>query len=82
MDFIKMLSKGMVGFLTGLAAVAVFGIVQAITDYKPVVCSETVTVNCTSQFISTAYYAIVPAVTGGLVAFANWLKHRNDAKPS
>lgn len=80
MDFVKVLSKGFIGFLTGLAAIAIFGIVQALTDYKPVVCTEVITVNCTSQFISTAYYAIVPTVTGALVAFANWLKHRNDVK--
>lgn len=74
---VTMLKKGILGFLTGLAAVAILGIVQALSSYNPVACTDTVTENCTPQLIVLAYGAIVPVVTGGLVAFANWLKNRN-----
>lgn len=76
-NFLTTVKKGIIGFVTGLAAVIVFGVVQAITDYKPVVCSKDIVENCTPQFITTAYYAIVPIVTGALVGVANWLKNRN-----
>lgn len=75
-NFFVTLKKGFVGFITGLAAVIVFGIVQAITDYKPIVCNTEITTNCTPQFISTAYYAIVPTISAFLVGIANWLKNR------
>lgn len=76
-DFLITIKKGFIGFITGLAAVVVFGVVQAITDYKPIVCSAEITTNCTPQFISTAYYAIVPTIVGFLVGVANWLKNRS-----
>jgi hypothetical protein len=76
MDFIKVLSKGLLGFVTGLAAVAVFGIAQALTDYKPVVCTDVIITECTPRIITTAYYAIIPAVSAALVALGNFLKHR------
>lgn len=74
---ITMLKKGILGFLTGLASVAVFGVVQALTSYNPIICSETVTENCTPAIISSAYYAIIPTLSALLVTFANWLKNRN-----
>jgi hypothetical protein len=70
------LKKGLLGFATGLAAAIIFGIIQAISNYKPVVCTAEIVENCTPQFVSTLYYSIIPVVTGGLVAFANWLKNR------
>ncbi len=70
------LKKGFLGFATGLAAAIVFGIIQAITNYKPVVCTAEVLTNCTPQYISTLYYSIIPVITGALVGFANWLKNR------
>ena len=67
MNWFLTLKKSILGLLTGLAASIVFGIVQAITSYNPVICSSTVTENCTPQFVSTAYYAIIPVVTAFLV---------------
>lgn len=78
MNYLKMLKKGFLGFFTGLAAVIVLGIVQSISSYNPVVCSETVVDNCTSQFVISAYQAIIPIVTAFLVGIANWLKHKSD----
>jgi len=77
MNWFLTLKKSILGLLTGLAASIVFGIVQAITSYNPVICSSTVTENCTPQFVSSAYYAIIPVVTAFLVGIANWLKNRN-----
>jgi len=77
MNWFITLKKGILGLLTGLAATIVFGIVQAITSYNPVICSDTVTTNCTPGYVSTAYYAIIPIVTSFLVGIANWLKNRN-----
>lgn len=76
MDFLKMLQKGILGFFTGLAAVIVFGVVQSITNYQPTICTKEVVENCTPQFVATAYYAIVPVITGFLVGVGNWLKNR------
>lgn len=73
------LKKGALGLLTGLAAAVVLAIVQGLTSYNPVICSGDVVDNCTPKFLATAYLAIVPMVTGGLVAFANWLKNRGNA---
>ena len=78
-NFYTTFKKGILGFATGLAAAIVFGIIQAISNYKPVVCTAEIVDNCTPQFVSTLYYSIIPVVTGGLVAFANWLKNRNKA---
>lgn len=75
-DFVKTIKKGFLGFLTGLAAAAVLGAAQALTNYNPVICTAEVTENCTPQFLMTAYLAIIPAVTGALVAAANWIKNR------
>lgn len=77
-NFWVTIKKGALGFLTGLAATIVFGIIQAISNYNPVVCSNEVTTNCTPQIISTAYYAIIPAITGALVSIGNWLKNRQN----
>ena len=77
MNFFITFKKGILGFLTGLSAIVVLGIVEAMTNFKPTACSETITTDCTPQLIITAYYAIVPAVTGVLVGVANWLKNRN-----
>ena len=76
MNWIKTLKKSILGLGTGLAAAAVFGVVQAISNYNPIVCSAEVTENCTPQLVSTAYYAVIPAVTAFLVGVGNWLKHR------
>lgn len=72
-----MVKKGILGFLTGLAAVVVLGIVQTLSSYNPIACSENVTENCTPAVIVLAYTSVVPIVTGALVAFANWLKNKN-----
>lgn len=79
MNIFITLKKGLMGFATGLAAAVIFGIIQAISNYKPVVCSAEIIDNCTPQYISTLYYSIIPVVTGSLVAFANWLKNRGKA---
>ncbi len=76
-DIAKMFKKGILGFLTGLVATVVLGVAQSLTNYNPVICSTQVTENCTPQIIMTAYMAIVPAVTGALVALANWIKNRS-----
>ena len=76
-NIFKSLQKGFLGFATGLAAAIIFGIIQAISNYKPVVCTAEIVDNCTPQFVSTLYYSVIPVVTGSLVAFANWLKNRN-----
>lgn len=78
MDWAKNITKGALGFFTGLAAVIVLGIAQQMTNYNPVVCTAEITENCTPQFVVTAYHALIPVVTGGLVSVGNWLKHRND----
>lgn len=78
MNYLKMLTKSALGLLTGLAAVIVLGIVQSLTNYQPVICSVTITENCTPQFVASAYLAIVPIVSAFLVGIANWLKHRRD----
>ena len=69
--------KSILGFLTGLAAVVVLGIVQSISSYNPVVCTAEVTENCTPQFFVSLYMSIIPVVTAFLVGVANWLKNRN-----
>lgn len=79
MNIFITLKKGFLGFATGLAAAIIFGIIQAISNYKPVVCSAEIVDNCTPQFVSTLYYSIIPVVTGALVAFANWLKNRGKS---
>jgi H+/Cl- antiporter ClcA len=78
MDWIKTLSKSILGLFTGAAAVAVLAVAQALSSYNPVICSETVVENCTPQFVASAWLAVVPAVSAFLVGIANWLKHRND----
>jgi hypothetical protein len=78
MDYVKMLTKGILGFLVGLVAVGIMGMAQAFSNYNPVVCTDVITTNCTTQLVSTAYYAIVPAIVAGLTALANFLKHKND----
>lgn len=77
-DFLIAFKKGILGFFTGLAAVVVFGIVQAITNYQPTICTKEVIENCTPQFVATAYYAIVPTIVGFLVGIANWLKNKGN----
>jgi hypothetical protein len=77
MNYWLMIQKGVLGLLTGLAAAAVFGAVQSISDYNPVVCSAEITTNCTSQFVSSLYYSIIPLVISGLTMVGNWLKHRD-----
>lgn len=79
MNIFITLKKGLMGFATGLAAAVIFGVIQAISNYKPVVCTAEIVENCTPQYISTLYYSIIPVVTGSLVAFANWLKNRGKA---
>ena len=79
MNIFITLKKGLMGFATGLAAAIIFGVIQAISNYKPVVCSAEIVENCTPQYISTLYYSIIPVVTGSLVALANWLKNRGKA---
>jgi len=76
MSYVIMLKKALLGFGTGLAAVVILGIVQSIASYNPVVCSATVTENCTPQFVVSAYTAIIPTVSAFLVGIANWLKNR------
>ena len=78
MDYVKMLKKGILGFITGLAAVIVLGVSQQIAEYNPVACTAVITENCTPQVVISLYYAIVPTVVGSLAALANWLKHRKD----
>lgn len=75
MNFAITLKKGLLGFVTGLTATVVFGIIQALSNYNPVICTKEIVENCTPQFISTGYYAILPVVTGSLVALANFLKN-------
>lgn len=77
MNWVITIKKSLLGFLTGLAAVIVLGIIQSISSYNPVVCSAEVVENCTPQFIVSAYSSIIPIVTAVLVGFANWLKNRN-----
>jgi len=78
MNYWITLKKAVLGFLAGLAAVVVAGVIKSITDYVPVACSSTVTENCLPGYLLYIYQGIVPAVIAGLVAFSNWLKHRND----
>jgi len=70
--------KAVLGFLAGLAAVIVAGVIKSVTDYVPVACSATVTDNCLPMYLMYVYQAIIPAFIAGLVALSNWLKHRND----
>lgn len=79
MDYLIVFKKGILGFVTGLAAVILLAIAQAFTSYQPVVCSAAITENCTPAFMHTVYLSIVPMVTGSLVALANWLKNRTKA---
>lgn len=78
-DIMIMLKKGFLGFIYSLMGVVVMAVVQALSSYKPAVCSAEIIDNCTPQFIVTLYYAIVPTVTGALIAFANYLKNRKNA---
>lgn len=77
MDYIKVFQKGILGFITGLAAVALYGAAQALTNHNPVVCTEVIVDNCTPHWLNAIYMSIVPVITGSLVALANWLKNRN-----
>ena len=72
------LKKGIIGFIYSLVAVVIMAVVKAMTDYQPVVCTKEIVENCTPQYIISAYYSIVPVITGSLIAFANWLKNRNN----
>lgn len=76
MDWAKTLWKSFVGFLVGLAAVVLMGVAQAISNYKPIICTELITTDCTPQFVSTVFYSIVPIVVGGIYGVVNWLKNR------
>lgn len=76
MNLFTVTKKGVLGFLTGLAAAVLFGVIQALSNYKPIVCSETITENCTPQLVSTLYYGIIPIVVGAITAAANWFKNR------
>ena len=73
MNYWLMIKKGVMGLLTGLAAAVVFGIIQAISNYNPIVCNSEITTDCTPQYISSLYYMIIPAVSAFLVGIANWL---------
>lgn len=77
MNYFITLKKGVLGFATGLAATVVLAVAASLTNYNPVVCSATVTENCTPQFIVAGYMMIIPALTGVLTALANWLKNRD-----
>lgn len=77
-DIMIMLKKGFLGFIYSLVAVIVMAIVKAMTDYKPVPCSAEILENCTPSYIINLYYAIVPTITGALIAFANYLKNRKN----
>lgn len=77
-NIVIMLKKSLFGFIYSLIGVIIMAVVQALTEYKPVVCTKEIIENCTPQFIVTAYYGIVPAVTGSLIAAANWFKNRNN----
>lgn len=77
MNYFITFKKGILGFLTGLAATIILAIVSAMTNYNPVVCTATVTEDCTPKFIVSAYMMIIPLATGSLVALANWLKNRD-----
>lgn len=79
MNIFITLKKALLGFATGLAATVLFGVAQALLDYKPVVCTKEIIENCSPQYISTLYYSIIPTVTGTLVGLANWLKNRGKA---
>lgn len=77
MNWTITLKKGIIAFLMGLAATVVFAIIQAVSNYNPVVCSDTVTVDCSPKFIVAAYMSIIPIIVGGLTGIGNWLKSRN-----
>ena len=79
MNYVKLLTKGALGFITGLAAVIVLGIVQSISGYNPTVCSDTTPagVTCTPQLLVSAYQMVIPVVTAFLVGLANWLKNKS-----
>lgn len=77
-DIMIMLKKGFLGFIYSLVAVIIMAVVQALTSYKPVICSGEILENCTPGYIVNLYYAIVPTVTGALIAFANYLKNRKN----
>lgn len=77
-DLMITLKKGFIGFIYSLVAVIVMAIVKAMTDYKPVPCGGEILENCTPSYIINLYYSIVPVVTGSLIAFANWIKNRNN----
>lgn len=70
MNFFVTLKKAALGFFTGLAAVVVMSVAQAVTNYQP---GPEV-----PAFIKTAWLAIVPTVGAFLVGIANWLKHRGQ----
>jgi hypothetical protein len=78
MNYLKMLTKSVLGLFTGLAAVIILGIVQSISSYQPIICTAEITTECSPQLVASAYYAIIPVVSGLLVGAANWLKHKND----
>lgn len=77
MNYLTTLKKSILGFLTGLSAVIVLGVVQSITNYVPVACSADITMECLPSWLLIAYQAIVPTVCAVLVGLANWLKNRN-----
>jgi len=76
MNYLITLKKAVLGFLTGLAAVIVLAIIQAVTSYHPVACADGVTENCMPQYLIAAYNLIIPSVCAFLVGIANWLKNR------
>lgn len=77
MNWFITIKKSVLGFVTGLAAVIVLGVSQAIVDYNPVICSVDITENCTPQYVVGLWMSVVPIVSSFLVGIANWLKNRN-----
>ena len=68
-NFTTTLKKSILGFVTGLAAVVILAIAQAITNYQPT--TETPT------WLQTIYLSIIPMVTSALVGLANYLKNKD-----
>lgn len=64
------LKKGVLGFLTGLAAAIIMAVIQAITNYQP--SPET------PVYVKNLWLLVIPMATGPLVMLSNYLKNRSN----
>lgn len=68
-NFTTTLKKSVLGFITGLAAVVIAAVTQAVTNYVPSADTPT--------WLTTIYLSIIPVVTASLTGLANWIKNKD-----